>query len=57
MSFNNFIEFQESIDGRRKRRPRVDPAKLDMSQITGEENVSVINRETGKKVSTKSDFL
>ena len=42
---------QEPIsDKPRKRRPRVDPNKLDLNNLTGEENVSVINRETGKKV-------
>ena len=34
----------------RQRRPRVDPSKLDLTQLTGDENVSVINRETGKKI-------
>ena len=37
-------------DGKRKRRPRVDPYKLDLENLTGNENVSVINRETGKKI-------
>lgn len=36
----------------RRRRPRVDPTLLDWKKLTGEENVSVINRTTGKKVST-----
>ena len=35
----------------RRRRPRVDPSLLDWKKLTGEENVSVINRLTGKKVS------
>lgn len=35
----------------RRRRPRVDPTLLDWKKLTGEENVAVINRETGKKVS------
>ena len=34
----------------RRRRPRVDPSLLDWKKLTGEENVSVINRLTGKKV-------
>jgi chromodomain-helicase-DNA-binding protein 7 len=34
----------------RRRRPRVDPTLLDWKKLTGEENVSVINRTTGKKV-------
>ena len=39
------------IRGHKKhRRPRVDPYKLDLDNLTGEENVSVINKETGKKV-------
>ena len=40
----------EHVDGKKKRRPRVDPNKLDLHNLTGEENISVINRETGKKV-------
>ena len=43
-------ELAYAMDGRRKRRPRVDPYKLDLDNLTGDENVSVINRETGKKV-------
>ena len=34
----------------RRRRPRVDPTLLDWKKLTGEENVSVINMMTGKKV-------
>lgn len=37
----------------RRRRPRVDPTLLDWKKLTGEENVSVINRTTGKKVQFK----
>ena len=47
-------ELQETLnmatDGRRRRRRRLDPTKLDLDALSGEENVSVINRETGKKV-------
>ena len=32
------------------RRPRVDPNALDWNRLSGEENVAVINRLTGKKV-------
>ncbi|CAG0889163.1 unnamed protein product [Darwinula stevensoni] len=32
------------------RRPRVDPNALDWNRLTGEENVAVINRLTGKKI-------
>ena len=35
---------------RKQRRPRIDPSKLDLTTLTGDENVSVINRETGKKI-------
>ena len=35
---------------RRGRKPKVDPAFLDVDKLTGEENVSVVNRLTGKKV-------
>ncbi|XP_013394879.1 chromodomain-helicase-DNA-binding protein 8 isoform X2 [Lingula anatina] len=38
------------FERRRGRKPRVDPATLDLKKITGDENVSVINRETGKKI-------
>lgn len=34
----------------RRRRPRVDPSLLDWKKLTGDENVSVINRATGKKL-------
>lgn len=34
----------------RRRRPRVDPSLLDWKKLTGDENVSVINRVTGKKL-------
>ena len=57
MDFNLiFISFQTELlelpDSRRSRsrRSRVDPSQLDMQHLTGEENVSVINRTTGKKV-------
>lgn len=42
----------------RRRRPRVDPSLLDWKKLTGEENVSVINRATGKKLTgTKAPTL
>lgn len=42
----------------RRRRPRVDPTLLDWKKLTGEENVSVINRTTGKKLTgTKAPQL
>ena len=37
-------------DGRRRRRPRIDPTKLDLDTVTGEENVAVVNRETSKRI-------
>lgn len=42
--------FQEPLERKRGRRPRVDPMLLDPTKLTGDENVSVINRLTGKKV-------
>ena len=33
-----------------RRKTRIDPAKLELSEVTGEENVAVINRETGKRI-------
>ena len=38
---------------KKKRRPRSDPNKLDLNNLSGYENVSVINRDTGKKVPSK----
>lgn len=35
---------------RGRRRTRIDPTKLDLDTVTGEENVAVINRETGKRI-------
>ena len=34
------------------RKPKIDPAFLEVEKLTGEENVSVINRVTGKWVRT-----
>ncbi|KFM59803.1 hypothetical protein X975_06630, partial [Stegodyphus mimosarum] len=49
-SFPSHTELLELPEGRRRgRRPRLDPTKLDYDKITGEENVSVINRVTNKK--------
>jgi len=33
-----------------RRRPRVDPSKLAIDQLTGDENVTVVNRNTGKRI-------
>lgn len=33
-----------------RKRTRLDPAKLNLADITGEENVAVINRETNKRI-------
>lgn len=38
------------MDGRRRRRPRVDPLLLDWNKLNGDENVTVIHRVNGKKV-------
>lgn len=35
---------------RRGRKPRLDPSMIDPIKMTGDENVSVVNRITGKKV-------
>ena len=35
---------------RQRRRPRLDPTKIDVDNIQGTENVSVINRTTGKRI-------
>uniref|UniRef100_A0A4D5RWI9 BRK domain-containing protein n=3 Tax=Ixodes TaxID=6944 RepID=A0A4D5RWI9_IXOSC len=45
------LELLELPESRRRgRRPRLDPSKLDPHRLTGDENVSVINRLTGKKI-------
>lgn len=53
----NYMVEQEDQDrepselhGRKKK--KLDPNKLDLQNLTGEENVSVIHRDTGKKVSS-----
>jgi len=33
-----------------RRRQRVDPSKLAVDQLTGDENVTVVNRNTGKRI-------
>lgn len=33
-----------------RRRPRLDPSKLALEQLTGNENVTVVNRNTGKRI-------
>ena len=38
------------LDSQIKKRSRLDPSKIDFESVTGEENVTVFNRETGKKV-------
>lgn len=38
------------LDPKRRRKPRIDPSLLDWNRLSGEENVSVINRLTGKKI-------
>jgi len=41
-----------------RRRPRVDPSKLAVDQLTGDENVTVVNRNTGKRITgTKAPAL
>ncbi|KAK3608042.1 hypothetical protein CHS0354_031028 [Potamilus streckersoni] len=40
----------DTPEKRRGRRPRLDPTLLDADKLTGDENVSVVNRLTGKKI-------
>ena len=47
---NCCFQISDYSERRRGRKPKVDPAFLDVDKLTGEENVSVINRLTGKKV-------
>ncbi|KAK3086718.1 hypothetical protein FSP39_022463 [Pinctada imbricata] len=50
-SESSLLEDNEYTEISRKgRKPKVDPALLDPGKITGEENVSVVNRLTGKKI-------
>ncbi|KAL3243975.1 hypothetical protein MRX96_019554 [Rhipicephalus microplus] len=50
-SLSSHLELLELPESRRRgRRPRLDPSKLDPHCLTGDENVSVINRLTGKKI-------
>lgn len=35
---------------RQNRRPRLDPSKLVLEDLTGDENVAVVNRNTGKRI-------
>ena len=44
-----------ALSDSQKKRSRLDPSKIDMDAVTGDENVTVFNRETGKKV-MKSDL-
>lgn len=45
------MEYKWLQERRKGRKPKFDPAFLEVEKLTGEENVSVINRITGKKVS------
>ena len=38
------------LDAKRRRKPRIDPSLLDWNRLSGEENVSVVNRLTGKAI-------
>jgi len=46
----------EFVD-RRRRRPRTDPLMLDWNKLSGEENVPVIHRVSGKKVRMKDLYI
>ncbi len=39
-----------ALGQRQRRRPRLDPAKIDINHVCGDENVSVVNRVTGKRI-------
>jgi chromodomain-helicase-DNA-binding protein 7 len=41
----------------RRRKPRQDPSIMDWKKVTGEENVPVVNRITGKKVCKLFNYL
>jgi len=41
---------EQVLGQRQRRRPRLDPAKIDVEHVTGDENVSVVHRATGKRI-------
>lgn len=41
---------QETFVRRRGRKPQLDPRTLNLDRLTGEENVAVVERGSGKKV-------
>jgi len=43
-------QLEQVLGQRQRRRPRLDPAKIDVNHVTGDENVSVVNRATGKRI-------
>nr|QVX32607.1 CHD6/7/8/9 [Platynereis dumerilii] len=45
------MELNKALEGsRRRRKVRLDPNAMDLDNLQGDENVTVINRETGKKI-------
>jgi len=45
-----FPKLDQVMGQRQRRRPRLDPAHLTLNEINGDENVSVMNRATGKRI-------
>jgi len=43
-------QLEHVLGQRQRRRPRLDPAKIDVNHVTGDENVSVVNRASGKRI-------
>jgi len=43
-------QLEQVLGQRQRRRPRLDPAKIDVNHVTGDENVSVVNRASGKRI-------
>lgn len=44
------LKLEQALIQRRGRKKKLDPTKLEATEVTGEENVAVINRETGKRI-------
>jgi len=46
----SMFQLEQVLGQRQRRRPRLDPTKIDVKHVTGDENVSVVNRATGKRI-------
>ena len=44
------FQLEMALGQRQRRRPRLDPTKIDVDHLRGDENISVVNRITGKRI-------